>query len=141
MARLTPEEFQEKHARNLKGAVADMERGVKAVSVSPTLKAAEALPKMRANWLKAIDSGKMERRLKSVGLEEWKSKMINKGIPRISAGIDEAKDKVIEFAGELLPYIDTIKTKIDKMPSVTLDDNINRMTTFIRDMAKFERKL
>lgn len=141
MAKLTPEQFAEKHARNLKASTADMERGVQAVTVSPTAKAADAAAKMRANLIKAIDSGKWARRLKTVSLDEWKSKMITKGIPRVSAGIDEAHDKVVEFASELLPHIDTAKAKIAGMPDVTLDDSINRMTTFIREMAKFERKL
>lgn len=141
MAKLTPEQFQEKHARNLKASTTDITRGVEAVTVAPTLKAAEATDKMRAGILASIDSGKWARRLKSVSLEEWKSKMLTKGVPRISAGIDEAKDKVIEFASELLPHIDSVQAKIKNMPNVTLDDNINRMVAFTRGMADFKRKL
>jgi len=29
---------------------------------------------------------------------------------------------------------------VKKMPDVSLEDNINRMTTWIRGMAKFQRK-
>lgn len=140
MAKMTAEEFQEKHARRLKAATADMEKGVRNVTVAPTLKAAQAMPKLRANLLKAIDSGKMERRLKAVSLQDWQNKMIEKGIGRVASGIDGAKDKVINFASQLLPAIDKAKDKIDRLPNVTLDDNINRMTTFIREMAKFEKK-
>lgn len=140
MAKMTAEEFQEKHARRLKAATADMEKGVRGVTVAPTLKAAQAMPKLRANLMKAIDSGKMERRLKAVSLQDWQSKMIDKGIGRVSSGIDGAKDKVISFASQLLPAIDKAKSNIDRMPSVTLDDNINRMVSFVREMSKFEKK-
>lgn len=140
MAKLTPEEFQEKHARRLKAAVADMEKGVDAVTTSPTIAAANAQEKMLANLTRAVQSGKWKRRLESVTLDEWKTKMKTKGIPRVSAGIDAAKDKTIEFASELLPHIDTLQTKVKAMPNITLDDNINRMTMFVRGMADFKRK-
>ena len=68
-----------------------------------------------------------------------KEKMLNKGLPRIAAGIDGAKQKVIDFASQLLPYIDAQKEKIKSMPSTSLEDNIARMTSFIRGMANFKR--
>lgn len=140
MAKMSATEFQEKHARRLKAATADMEKGIRSVTVAPTAKAAAAMGKLRTNLLKAIDSGKMERRLKAVSLQDWQDKMINKGIGRVAAGIDAAAPKVVAFAEQLLPAIDKAKGKIDNLPSVTLEDNINRMTTFVREMAKFEKK-
>jgi len=140
MAKLTPAEYQEKHARRLKGATEDMRLGVEKVTESPTAKAAAKKDKMKANLNRAIDSGKWERGLKRVTLEEWKTQMIDKGVGRVAAGIDGAAAKVTAFAAELLPYQDSVKGQIAKMPDITLEDNINRMTTFIRGMAKFQRK-
>jgi hypothetical protein len=140
MARVTPEEFQEKHARRLKGATEDIRRGVERVTESPTMKAAAKKDKMKANINAALDNGKWERGLKRVSVDEWKSKTIDKGIGRIAAGVDAAAPKVIDFARELLPHIDAQKQAIQKLPDVTLEDNINRMTSFIRGMAKFQRK-
>jgi len=139
MAKLTPDEFQEKHARRLKGATEDIRKGVERVTEAPTLKAAAKVDKMRTNLNKALDDGKWERGLKRVTLEDWKSKMIDKGVGRIAAGIDAAAPKVREFASELLPHIDKVQTEIKGMPDVSLEDNINRMTTFIRGMSKFKR--
>jgi len=139
MAKLTPEEFQEKHARRLKAAIADMERGVKAVTSSPTAAAAAKKEKMRAGINAAIDSGKWEAGLKRVTLDEWKEKMLAKGLPRVAAGIDAAAPKVQEFASELLAYEDRLQGEVAKLPDVTLEDSINRMTTWIRGMAKFRR--
>ncbi len=139
MAKLTPEEFQEKHARRLKGAITDMERGISRVTEAPTMKAAAKKEKMRANINKALDSGKWEAGLKRVSLEEWKDKTITKGLGRVAAGIDAASEKVKSFASELLPFQDRLKGEVGKMPDVSLEDNINRMTTFIRGMSKFKR--
>ena len=140
MARVTPKEYQEKHARRLKAALTDMTAGVERVTEAPTAKAAKKVDKMRANLLHALDSGKWARRLNSVTLDEWKRKMIDVGVPRVSAGIDASADKVEAFAAELLPHVDKCVAEVKKMPDTTLDDNINRMVGFIRGMSKFERK-
>ena len=139
MARVTPEEFQEKHARRLKGAAEDMRRGVERVTEAPTLKAAAKKDKMRSGIMEALDTGKWERGLKRVSLEEWKGKMINKGVGRVAAGIDDAKPKVIAFAAQLLPHVDAGQNAVKKMPDLSLEDNINRMVSMTRHMAKFKR--
>jgi len=139
MAKVTPQEFAEKHARRLKGAISDMERGVDRTTVSPTLEAAKKKDKMRAEINRAIDEGKWEAGLRRVSLEEWKQKMKQKGLGRIAAGIDAAQDKVVAFATDLLAHQDRLKSEVEKMPDVSLEDNINRMTSWIRGMAKFKR--
>ena len=140
MARVTADEFVEKHARRLKGATEDMRRGIERVTTSPTAQAANKKDKMRSNINASIDSGKWERGLRRVSLEEWKSKMTNKGLGRVATGIDEAAPKVRAFAAEVLPFIDSLQATVQKLPDTTLEDNINRMTTFVRGMAKFQRK-
>lgn len=139
MAKVTAEEFQEKHARRLKGSVEDIRRGVERVTEAPTIKAAAKKDKMKANLNAALDNGKWERGLKRVTLEDWKGQMVNKGIGRIATGIDGAAPKVVKFAAELLPFIDGVQNQVKKMPDITLEDSISRMTTFVRGMAKFKR--
>ena len=140
MAKLTAEEFQEKHARRLKASIPDIEKGIQRVTVSPTEKAAAKVEKMRVNILKSIDDGTWQRRLRAVTLDEWKQKAISKGVPHIAAGIDAAAEKVKDFASQLLPYIDKVKADVDKLPDLTLEDSINRMATFTRGMSKFKKK-
>ena len=140
MAKLTAHEFQEKHARRLKASIEDMRLGVSKVTESPTAKAAKSVDKMRARIVESIDSGKWAAGLNRVTLEEWKSKMIDKGINRVAAGIDAASGKVIAFAEDLLPHVDVGQTLVKKMPDVTLEDSIARMTAFTRHMAKLKRK-
>lgn len=139
MSKLTAKEFQEKHARRLKASVEDIRKGIDRVTENPCEKAAAKADKMLANLTTAVTSGKWAKGLQRVSLEEWKRKARDIGVNRIAAGIDGAQDKVIAFAEELLPHIDRQQAKIQAMPDVTLDDNINRMTTFIRGMAEFKR--
>ena len=87
-----------------------------------------------------MQSGKWSRGLKRVSLEQWKKAARDIGVDRIAAGIDGAKEKVVAFAEVLLPHIDRQLAKIKTMPDVTLDDNINRMTTFVRGMAEMKRE-
>lgn len=140
MPKLTPKQAQEKHARNLKNAVPDMQLGVERLTVSPTQLAAAKQDKMLANLTKSIQEGKWKRGLERVTLDDWKSKMINKGIGRVATGIDEAAEKTEAFYADLFPHIDAGQNKVNKMNDVTLEDSINRMTTFVRHMADFKRK-
>ncbi len=139
MAKLTAAEFQEKHARRLKAAVEDVRKGIDRVTENPCEKAAAKQDKMLTNLTAAVTSGKWAAGLKRVSLEDWKKKARDIGVNRIAAGIDGAKEKTIAFAEQLLPYIDREKAKIASMPDVTLDDNINRMVSFVRGMGNFKR--
>lgn len=139
MAKLSPTEFQEKHARRLKGSVEDVRRGIDRVTENPCEKAAAKQDKMLTNLTAAVQSGKWAAGLKRVPLDKWKRQARDVGVNRIAAGIDAAKEKVVSFAEVLLPHIDRGQEKIKAMPDVTLDDNINRMTSFVRHMAEMKR--
>ena len=140
MAKLTPEQFAEKHNRRTKAALEDMRAGVQGVTEAPTAKAAAKQEKMRQRLLEALESGKWANGLKRVSLEEWKQKMLELGLNRVATGLDANKKKVEEFAAQLLPHIEEGQKLIEKMPDVTLEDSINRMTAFTRHMSKFKRK-
>ncbi|KKK95972.1 hypothetical protein LCGC14_2667420, partial [marine sediment metagenome] len=43
------------------------------------------------------------------------------------------------FAEDLLPHIDAGQAKLKSMPDITLEDNIARMSTFVRHMANMKR--
>ena len=137
--RITPTEFQDKHARRLKAAVEDIRLGVQRVTVSPTAQAADKQAKMLAELTRAVQSGKWASRLRAVTLEDWRTKTIDKGLNRIAAGIDAAAAKQVDFATKLFAFENTLLTKITAMPDLTIEDSINRATTWIREMSKFVR--
>ena len=138
MSKLTPAEFQEKHARRLKASVEDVRKGIDRVTESPTAKAAAKQDKMLTNLRAAVNSGKWAAGLKRVSLEDWKKKTRDVGVNRIAAGIDAAAPKVVAFAEDLLPHIERGQEKIKGMSDVTLDDNINRMVAFTRHMSELK---
>ena len=137
---LTPQQIAEKHNRRTKAAIEDMRIGVNAVTENPCAKAAAKQEKMKARLIESIDSGKWSASLKRVSLDEWKSKMINVGIARVSAGLDANKAKVEAFFSELMPYVTTLQQKLSTMPDTTLEDSINKMGAWTRGMAQFKRK-
>ena len=140
MARITADEFVEKHARRLKGATEDIIRGVDRVTTAPGELAAKKKEKMRAGINAAIDSGRWENAVKKVTLSDWQTSMKNKGVGRIAAGVDGAANKIRDFANQILPHIDSVKAGISTMPDLTLEDNIARSAAFQRGMAKFKKK-
>ncbi len=140
MAKKSPAEIAEKWARNLKGSVPDIQAGVGRVTEAPGKKAAAAADKMLARLTDKVRDGTWAARVGGVTLEEWKAQMLNKGIGRIAAGVDGAGQKVEDFHSQLSAYQDQIQGKLKTMPSLTLEDSINRMTTWVRDMSKFSKK-
>jgi hypothetical protein len=94
---------------------------------------------MLTNLTQAVQSGKWEAGLRKVTLQDWKKQIIEKGIPRINQGVQGAQGQVADFAGQLLSYQDTIKQEIERMPDMTLEDNINRMTAWVRRMSQFKK--
>jgi len=140
MARITPQEFAEKHNRRTKAALEDMSTGIQRVDTAPSAQAVAKQAKMLANLTASVQNGTWAARLKAVDLTTWKDKMINKGIPRVSGGLDASIGKVADFASQLLPAIDAAVAKVKGMPDLTIDDSISRVSSFIRDMSKFRKK-
>lgn len=139
MAKLTAAEFAEKWQRRLSAAAPDITKGINRVDVSPTEQAAGKKDKMLTNLTAAVQGGKWEAGLRRVTLADWKKAAIDKGVPRISAGVANAGAKVSNFASQLLSYQDSLQSQITNMPDLTIEDNINRAVTWIRGMGKFKR--
>ena len=139
MAKVNPQEFAAKWSGRLNSATEDIRRGVSRVTTAPTELAAQKKDKMRAKVVEAIDSGKWEQGLRRVSLSDWQAAMTDVGIGRIAAGTQAAIPKVEAFASELLPHIESGQSRVAGMPDVTLEDSINRMTTFVRHMSEFRR--
>lgn len=137
---MSPAEFQEKHARRLKGAVQDIRAGIERVTESPMAKAASKEQKMVQNLQAAVSSGKWRSGLNRVSLDDWKKAAIDKGLNRIAAGVDGSKAKVTAFAADLLSYESTLQGTVQNMPDLTIEDSIARATSWIRGMSKFQRK-
>ncbi len=140
MARLNAVEYQEKHARRLKASTQDIRTGIKRVSIAPGVMAAEQQELLITRFTEAVGSGKWAKRVAGVSLQDWQDAFLNKGVDRIAAGIDGAKEKTIKSAEKLLANVDTASAEVKRMPKGTLDDSISRMTHFSRRMAELSNK-
>ena len=141
MAKLTPEQYAEKQARNLKNSLPDIRSGIERVSPAPGAAAAAAQTRMKDNLNKAIDDGRWAAKVRGVTLEEWKQAALTKGVDRIAQGIDQAHDKQVQMAGRLLAAVDASAQQVRTMPKGTISDSIARMTKFVEDMHKFKGKI
>lgn len=139
MARLNAVEYQEKQARRLKASVPDIKAGIMRVTKAPGELAVEQQDRLIANFAEAVRSGKWAKNVSAVSLQEWQDKFLGKGVDRIAAGIDAAKDKTIKSAEKLLKNVDTASEEVKRMPKGTIDDSINRMTTFSRRMHELSK--
>jgi len=130
----------EKWKRRMKAATDDMRKGAQAVTVAPSKKAIEKKEKMRANVLEAIDTGRWERQLEKVSLEQWQKSYIEKAIGRIAAGVEGATDKMEDFMTKLLSEVERIKRIVDAMPDTTFEERMERMRKWAEEMHKFKYK-
>lgn len=136
MAKVNATEYADKWASRLSAAGEDVRRGVEKVTVAPGIQAAAAKERMKAAIIKAIDDGTWEAQVKAVSLEDWKASMVGKGINRLSEGVNAAKPKQVAMAEKLLAAVDASVAEANATPRGSLEDNINRMTAFVRGMAK-----
>ena len=141
MAKLTPEQYAEKQARNLKNSLPDIRMGIERVSQAPGQQAAAAQQRMKDNLHRSIDDGRWAAKVSGVSLEDWKQAALTKGVDRIAQGIDQAHNKQVIMAGRLLSAVDSSAAKVRQMPKGTIQDSIARMTAFVEDMHKFKGKI
>lgn len=135
MARLTAAEAAEKWGRRLKGSTEDIRRGVQRVTEAPGVAAARNQDAMIQNLVASVQDGTWAARVSGVSLEDWKARTIDKGINRIAAGVDAAQTKQVQVMEQVLAAVDATTAEISRMPNVTLEDRINRMTAYARGMA------
>lgn len=135
--RATPQSATSKWVTNLSGATDRMTSGANAVTVAPGQAAAAAADK----WLQRVTAAKQKfaTNVGAVSLQSWQASYINIGIPRVASGAQAKQGKYQAFAADFFPYLQTGLQKIDAMPSVTLQDNIQRAVAMINHNAKYVR--
>jgi len=135
-----PDQAASLYVTGMTNATERIRIGVEAVTVSPCAKAAAQKTKMLQNLTAAVNSGKWERGLNAVSVEQWKAAFLSKGLNRIAEGATAARPKMVEFFTKLFAFQNNLLTRVQAMPSTTLDQSIARMTTWVREMATFENR-
>ena len=136
MAKVTASQYVDKWARNLISAGPSITDGVNNVTEAPGIKAARKGDKWMAGLTRSFQDGTWQRAVGAVTLEDWKSAVITKGIPRISVGVNQAKPKQLLMAEKLLAAVDSVTSIINQMPDNTLEERISKSAAFQRAMAE-----
>lgn len=109
--------------------------GVNGVTVSPGVAAARQADVWLANVTAA--AAKWKANVAAVDVNDWKTKMITNGIPRIAQGAQAAQSDFETFMGKLLPFVATAVQGLP--PRGNLEANIARSAAFQRKMATFSK--
>ena len=131
-----PNMVADKWATNLTNSTQSITNGVNAVTTAPGQKAAQAVDL----WAQrvAASRNKWATNVGKVTLEEWKSKMINVGIPRVASGATANKPKVANFLTKFLPFQEQVTNQVRAMPKGTIEQSIARMTAQVRGTAQYQ---
>lgn len=135
MAGQTPEQIAKAWSSGLSSATSKITAGVNSVAVAPGQAAARQKQVYINNVTASAD--KWATNVARVSLSTWQQDMINKGIPRIATGAQAAESKFASFMGQLLPYIDQGKKSLPARGN--LEQNIARMTAWVRHMSNFKK--
>lgn len=140
MAMLNSQAIAAKWRKNLAAAGPDMTAGVNAVTESPMAKAVRQQDALLSNFTEAVTSGKWARNTGRVSLETWRDRYIKVGVPRIVSGAAAGEDKMGEFMGQFIPWLEQGQRKLAAMPRGGLEQNITRAIAMIRHNAEFKRQ-
>ena len=129
-----------KWKRNAGNAVADMQAGVRAVTVSPTAKAAAAIPKFLAGVQDAVSSGRMANALNAVSLPEWQAAMLDKGARNYATGVGAISPAAQRRMADQQAYADQVSQQIQAMPNSTEAEAEARAIAAMRLMREYGKR-
>lgn len=134
MAMRDPSQVAAKWAQNTGNATQAYTDGVKAVTVAPGQLAARSADLWATNVVQA--KPRFATNSAKVTLAEWQDAAANKGAARLASGVSAAQPKFEQQIGKVLQHIDA---GVRSLPARgTLDQNINRMTQFVRHMSNYK---
>jgi predicted transcriptional regulator len=135
VAQRDPNAVAQQWSQRLGQSTDKIKAGIQGVNVAPGQLAARQKSAYTQNVAAAAD--KWARNVGAVSLGEWQQATIDKGVSRIAAGAQAAEPKMAAFMTKLLPYQAQLQGTLPARGG--LDANINRMTTWVRGMSKFQK--
>lgn len=114
--------------------------GVQSVTESPTEKAAAKKEKYERGVREAVSSGRWERGLQKVTLQQWKEAAANKGARRLADGVKEGAGKMQRHLAEFTPFLQRITDEVNAMPNDTPQQRIERMVRQAQLTAEYRNR-
>lgn len=127
-----------KWAQRTSAAAQDYVDGVSATDKDPTALAIQAIPRMRARVLEAIDQGKVAAGLRRVGKQGWIAAVQAKGASNFSSGVQAAEGKVATAFAPLLAFEANLQRQVAGMPANTDAEREARMLAWVRGMRGYQ---
>ena len=109
---MSPQDIAARWSSGLGNATAKIQAGVEAVRTAPGAAAAAN----KSGYLSGVQSSvdKWASRVSAVTLQSWQQDFINKGLPRISTGAQNAEPKMANFMTQFLPFL---RTTVASLPA------------------------
>lgn len=136
-AAISPTQAKDKWLSRIQGAGQQVVDGVNNVTTAPGAKAAAQSQKWLQNTQAAAE--KWKARVGSVTLADWQQAMIKTGVPRIAQGAADNAHKFEGFMAEFLPHLQSGLAQIERMPSTTFEDSVQRVVFMMRHNKSFKR--
>ncbi len=137
MANLDPVAAGQAWVSGASAATTKYVTGVQQTTVDPTQRAIAAQNALLANFNAAVTSGRWARNLAAVGKAGWQAITAAKA-PNYATGVSASEGKYVAAVTPLFQFMATEINKIDAMPSGTLADSIQRMTTWATDLHNYK---
>jgi hypothetical protein len=134
-----PADVAGKWSTNLANSTNSIRSGVQSMTVSPTAQAARQVDQYLAGVQKAVADGKWVAGLNRVSLPQWQDAMLTKGLPRIQQGAVTGRSKMESFMSDFLPYVARAQQSLAATPRGGLEQNLQRMSAFVRQIAEYKR--
>lgn len=125
----------DKWKRQMLGAAPTIKAGVMAVTVAPGQQAAAAADLWAQRVAESKD--KFRTNVGAVSLQAWQTAMVDKGLARLTTGVNGAMPKVQAFMAQLIPYTNQVRATIRSMPKGSEADSEARMLAASRMMRAF----
>lgn len=138
MPLMSAQEVAAKWAARAGQARDDFLAGAQRTDKDPTALAIAALPRARAEYIAAIDSGKVAAKLRAAGKQGWLDGIQNGGADAYVAGVSRAEGKVATAFGPLLAYISGGQSRLSSMPANTDAERKARMNFWFDYMRGYQ---
>lgn len=133
----TPQQAAENWVRGMQAAGEKIRQGAMRVTEAPGPKAAAAVDHWQAQVSGQKARDKYVASLQAQTLSGWQNSLIQKGLPRISAGATQAQPKMQAFQAEFFPFLENALRSLPARGD--LETNLARAATLARALAQFRR--
>ena len=138
MPLMSPQEVAAKWAARAGAASQDYVAGAQRTDKDPTALAIAALPRMKTEIIRAIDSGKVASGLRRVGKQGWLEAIQSKGASNYATGVSQSEGKVAAAFGPLLAYVAGGQSRLSSMPANTDAERKARMNFWFDYMRGYQ---